>query len=94
MTREEKNNTEKKHGATWLQICKVFARNYERSPEGDLLFAVISLAVWDIFNSREAERDDAIRFFKEGRHNLFCDFIGLDWQWVSEIMRDYAGLEI
>lgn len=84
---------EAKEKATSMQICKLFARQTEIDmPEQKLIFAVLSQAVSDVMNGAAMDKIDAVRFFKEGRHHLFCDIVGLNGDWVSEIMRDHAGL--
>jgi hypothetical protein len=36
----------------------------------------------------------AAEYFTSRRHVLLCDCLGLDPDWVLEILRDYAGLEV
>lgn len=84
-------------------IQKLFIRNADiELPEQRLWMAVLCHAIADLLpgerkhpvdktyvrNSRRAAKI----FFERGQYVIFCDWVGLDPDWVLEILRDHAGL--
>lgn len=73
------------------QIIELFARNISNPvPEVLLMFGVIKQAILDTRDQEPIYRRDAINFFVSGRHHLFCDLVGLDGEWVREVLRDHG----
>lgn len=85
--------------ATPSQINTVLRRAAPHSATGEakLILAVIGQAVYDVMcsgctSSERINKQQARSFFTSRRHQLFCESVGLDPDWVSEILRDHAGI--
>ena len=85
-------------------ICKGFVRIAEaETPEQQLWLAVLCQAVMDLMMGVRNTRDDSIRversrneafsWFRSGRHVFICDMVGLNPDFVMDILREHAGLE-
>jgi hypothetical protein len=79
-------------------ILMLLVRNADiQIPEQKLMFAVVMNAIQDLMDktpSKKAHSTVAGKFFTSGTHVFFCDMCGLDPDWVVEILRDHAGLDI
>ena len=73
--------------ATPQQAIAVLRRQLGETlkPEEQLIFGVISQAMFDIAGTCKADRNDAINFLTDGRCELFCDFIELNHEFVAEV---------
>lgn len=86
-------------------IQRLFLRHASADePEQKLMLAVLCNAVADLMltgcektaagqNARYL-RNFAKNFFTTDRYIVFCDWVALDPDWVMEVLRDHAGLEI
>lgn len=86
-------------------IMRLFIRQADiELAEQKLWMAVLGNAVMDLLLGQrstyqdsmrvERARRNAVSFFKEGRHVTVCDWLGLNPDWVLEVLRDHAGLNI
>lgn len=86
-------------------IMRLFLRNAQiEMAEQKLWMAVLCNAVMDLIMGERKSYQDAMRvesarreaesFFRCKRHVTVCDWVGLDPDWVVEVLRDHAGLEV
>lgn len=86
-------------------IMRLFIRQADiELAEQKLWMAVLGNAVMDLLLGQRSTYQDSMRverarrkavsFFKEGRHVTVCDCLGLNPDWVLEVLRDHAGLNI
>lgn len=86
-------------------ITKLFLQQADiELPEQKLWMAVLANAVMDLLLGKrstyqdsmrvERARREAVSFFKDRRHVNVCDWLGLNPDWVLEVLRDHAGLEV
>lgn len=86
-------------------IAKLFIRNADIDlPEQKLWMAVLCNVVADLMMTQptsyysrvraELLKRQALQFFRERNHVTLCDWLGLNPDWVVEVLRDHAGLEI
>lgn len=85
--------------ATPQQIHKVLHRSSsldQKTPEVNLWLAVLGVAVTDAMEGPHRGRlsgmtVEARRFFAERGLDAICDCVGLNPQYVRELLRDHAG---
>jgi hypothetical protein len=69
-------------------LTKVLRRNASEAivatPEGALIMAVLHQAIFDA--DQKSYQDEARRFFTDGRLDLIAPLIGLDPQFVREVI--------
>ncbi len=81
-------------------LQRLFVRNADiEIPEQVLMLAIILHACQDLLSSGEGSasaslRSSAEKFFLIGQHVFYCDCVGLNPDWVVEVLRDYAGLPV
>ena len=86
-------------------IMKLFIRQADiELAEQKLWMAVLCNAVMDLMVGERKSYQDSMRlrrarlaaksFFIERRHVIFCDWLGLDADWVLEVLRDHTGLDV
>lgn len=86
-------------------IMKLFIRQADvELAERKLWMAVLCNAVMDLMVGERKSYQDSMRvnrarlaaksFFQRRHHVIFCDWLGLDPDWVLEVLRDHAGLEV
>ncbi len=86
-------------------IIKLFIQQADiELAEQKLWIAVLGNAVMDLMVGERKSYQDSMRvkrarlaaksFFIERRHVIFCDWLGLNPDWVLEVLRDHAGLEV
>jgi hypothetical protein len=86
-------------------IIKLFVQQADIDlPEQKLWMAVLGNSVMDLMLGKrstyqdsmrvERARREAVSFFCERRHVTVCDWVGLNPDWVLEVLRDHAGLEV
>ena len=86
-------------------IIKLFLQQADiELAEQKLWMAVLGNAVMDLMLGKrstyqdsmrvERARREAVSFFKNRRHVTVCDCLGLNPDWVLEVLRDHAGLEV
>ena len=86
-------------------IIKLFLQQADiELAEQKLWAAVLASAVTDLLLGKrstyqdsmrvERARREAVSFFKNRRHVTVCDWLGLNPDWVLEVLRDHAGLEV
>ena len=79
-------------------LQKLFVRNADvEIPEQVLMLAIVLHACQDLLSNGEGSasaslRASAAKFFLSGQHIFYCDCVGLNPDWVVEVLRDYAGL--
>jgi len=84
-------------------ICKGLARIADAEfPEQKLWLAVLCDAIMDLMmgerktyqDSRRVEqiRANALTWFRKGHHVFPCDMVGLNPDFVMDILREHAGL--
>lgn len=86
-------------------IMRLFIRQADvELAEQKLWMAVVCRAVMDLMVAERKSYQDsmrvtrarnaAIQFFQRRHHVIFCDWLELDPDWVLEVLRDHAGLEV
>lgn len=76
------------------RICELLSRHaYSGMPEARLFLAILLQAVYDSVVAHGLVKHRAVNYFKYDGHYWICDLIGLCPIWVSEIMRDHAGIK-
>ena len=86
-------------------IIKLFLQQADiEMAEQKLWMAVLDNAVKDMMLGKrstyhdsmrvERARREAVSFFKNRRHVTVCDWLGLNPDWVLEVLRDHAGLDV
>ena len=86
-------------------IVKMFIRQADvELAEQKLWMAVLCNAVMDLMMGERNTYQDAMRvesarrqaesFFQRRHHVTVCDWLGLNPDWVLEVLRDHAGLEV
>jgi hypothetical protein len=88
------------HFASPSQIKTVLGRaaQFQTKPEGKMWLSVLAQAVEDLVSpkgpkkQREAIRDNARAYFVNGDHELVCNRIGLNPEWVTELLQRHCGL--
>lgn len=86
-------------------IQRLFIRYADiETAEQKLWMAVLCNAVMDLMTKEggsyqdqmrvDRERREAASYFERGYYVFACDMVGLDPDWVFEVLRDHAGLEV
>lgn len=84
-------------------VQQLFIRNAEiDDPERALWMAVLCKAISDLMPGDPSHpgyrrhvmalRREAVKYFSKNQHATICDFVGLNPDWVNEVLRDHAGL--
>lgn len=86
-------------------IQRLFIRNADiETAEQKLWMAVLCNAVMDLMTKERGSYQDQMRvdreqreaasYFERGYYVFACDMVGLDPDWVFEVLRDHAGLGV
>lgn len=69
-------------------IAKIFARQVEEdTPERRLFLAIIIQSVRDLeIAERDAHYESAVEYFRGKDHVYHCDLVGLNPEWVVEVL--------